>query len=114
MERQCKGCGVVKPIKLFPYRKDKNVYRHKCKSCWSKKINKRFHEANETIISVYYLPEEHYVGLTNNIPHRMRCHRQKGKLTDNYEILASFERYVDALWFEILFHQRGYLGCRNK
>ena len=59
---------------------------------------------------VYYLPEEHYIGMTNYLKRRMYQHRKKGKCTEGMEIVACFERSVDAHWFETMLHQRGYLG----
>ncbi len=59
---------------------------------------------------VYYLPEEHYIGMTNNIKRRMRMHTVKGKFTEGFEIIASFERSVDAHYLETMFQMRGYNG----
>ena len=59
---------------------------------------------------VYYLPEEHYVGRTLDVVARMRSHKHNGKITDGYEIIARFERTVDAQWLETMFHQRNYNG----
>ena len=61
---------------------------------------------------VYYLPEEHYVGITNDVVRRMRVHRHKGKIVDDYEIIARFERAVDAHSLETMFHQRNYNGFK--
>ena len=61
---------------------------------------------------VYYLPEEHYVGKTNYLKRRMHQHRKNGKCTEGMEIVACFERSVDAHWMETMLHQRGYLGYR--
>ena len=47
---------------------------------------------------VYYLPEEHYIGMTNYLKRRMYQHRKKGKCTEGMEIVACFERSVDAHW----------------
>ena len=64
--------------------------------------------------SVYYLPEEHYIGVSCHVVNRMSQHRNRDKrITEGYEILAKFERQVDAHWFEILFHIRGYNGFRT-
>ena len=58
---------------------------------------------------VYYLPEEHYIGITGDLKERMADHR-KTKITDGMVVVARFERRVDARWFESMFHQRGYNG----
>lgn len=67
----------------------------------------------EDLVSLYYLPEEHYVGITSNVKYRMQSHRRDGKITERYEIIGKFERRVDAHWLETKFHQRGYNGFRK-
>ena len=59
---------------------------------------------------LYYLPEHHYVGVTNWVHDRMYKHRRAGRITEGYEVIAKFERAVDAHLLETLLHQRGYLG----
>ncbi len=79
----------------------------------NKSINdKAFAERNRQTTEVYYLPEEHYIGITHYVPARMSSHRYKGKITEGYEIIASFERHVDAAMLELMFHQRGYNGYK--
>lgn len=60
--------------------------------------------------AVYYLPEEHYVGFTNNIRSRINDHSKKGKCVIDYEILCVCESPIDAHLYETMFHQRGYNG----
>jgi hypothetical protein len=59
---------------------------------------------------VYYLPEEHYVGMTNRVDRRIKYHDYSGKIVDNYEILARFKRQVDAHLFETRLHTMDYNG----
>ncbi|MFY8248233.1 MAG: hypothetical protein ACOVJ5_00850 [Gloeomargaritales cyanobacterium] len=59
---------------------------------------------------VYYLPEEHYVGMTNHVHRRIKYHDYCGKIVDNYEILARFKRQVDAHLFETKLHALDYNG----
>ncbi len=77
----------------------------KCKECsWSDKpkVIRTF---------VYYLPEEHYVGITKNLHTRMSGHsRTNNKIIDGFEVIGIFERHVDAHSLETMFHQRGYRG----
>ena len=60
--------------------------------------------------AVYYLPEEHYVGFTNNIRSRINDHSKNGKCVIDYEILCVCESPIDAHLYETMFHQRGYNG----
>lgn len=61
----------------------------------------------------YYLPEEHYIGITRNFRNRLSKHKTMGKITEGAEIVAYFERSVDAHYLETLFHMRGYRGYRH-
>ena len=65
------------------------------------------------LTKVYYLPEEHYIGIANNIKSRIRNHKSSGKITEGWIIVAKFERRVDAHLMETMFHVRGYQGFRN-
>ena len=60
--------------------------------------------------AVYYLPEEHYIGITNSVYRRMSQHRWLNRSTEGYEILCYYDRMVDAAALEVKFHQRGYNG----
>jgi hypothetical protein len=64
--------------------------------------------------AVYYLPEEHYVGFTNNIRQRMNDHNKRGRSSYGYEILCICESPIDAHLYETMFHQRGYNGFQHK
>ena len=64
--------------------------------------------------SVYYLPEEHYVGVTRTLKRRMRQHRYNGKVTDRYELIMSFKSEADALRLEGKFHELDYRGKHSK
>lgn len=64
--------------------------------------------------SVYYLPEEHYIGITKAVKERIASHKRYGKMTDGFEVVAKFEREVDAHWLETMFHMRGYNGYHKQ
>ena len=59
---------------------------------------------------LYYLPEEHYVGITNNVYRRMNYHRSSGKHVEDVEIVAKFKRQVNAHLYETMLHSFGYEG----
>ena len=102
--KSCKSCGnsFVPLNSLHSY----------CSKVCKRKSN--YISRRDDHYSVYYLPEEHYVGITNSMYDRMQHHRHKGKIIEGYEVIAKFEREVDAMWLEIMFHQRGYHGFRTK
>jgi len=62
--------------------------------------------------SVYYMPEEHYVGLSKNVYSRINKHRCLGKITTGYEVLMSFENPIEAHMLETTLHLMGYNGYR--
>ena len=64
----------------------------------------------EECYSVYYLPEEHYVGMTGGIKNRMRRHKFDGMITDGYEIVFTSTNKKEALAFEGKLHSLGYNG----
>jgi hypothetical protein len=76
----------------------------------SKRQRKKYLNQCDGYFYVYYLPEEHYVGMTNQVNRRIRYHNSNGKITDNYEILARFKRQVDAHLFETRLHAMDYNG----
>jgi predicted GIY-YIG superfamily endonuclease len=59
---------------------------------------------------IYYLPEEHYIGMTNCVHKRIKNHDISGKIVNDYEILARFKRQVDAHLFETKLHAMDYNG----
>ena len=53
---------------------------------------------------VYYLPEEHYCGITNDPYHRMKTHdQQQGHNTTGWKVLYCSEDKKDAGYHEGLF-----------
>ena len=130
--KNCNKCNTVKPLDGFnkhPRTSDGvDTVCKVCKRAYAKSYrvknpdkvknnNRRFREKylSETNgYAVYYLPEEHYVGFTNNIRTRMVDHRKKNRSTIGYEILCICESPIDAHLYETMFHQRGYNGFQHK
>lgn len=63
---------------------------------------------------VYYLPEEHYIGITDHPRGRISRHKYCGKIVDDWEIVAVFNNPFDAVILEAEFHRRGYNGFQYK
>jgi hypothetical protein len=112
MNKKCTRCNEVKSLDEFHWNSSRHKYRRAyCKSC-GKKQNKGWRDNRKLDgYAVYYLPEEHYVGITSHIGDRMRLHRQQGKITDGYEIVGYWTRACEALVVEAELHCRGYNGC---
>ncbi len=62
--------------------------------------------------SVYYLPEEHYIGMSKNVYSRIIKHRHLGKIVEGYEVLLSFDNPIEAHLMETRLHLMGYNGYR--
>ena len=63
--------------------------------------------------SLYYLPEDHYVGVTNQISLRLINHKIKGKHILEYEIIGVFKSKKEALRTERYLHSIGYNGSQQ-
>ena len=72
-----------------------------------------FNSFKDDFYTLYYLPEEHYIGITNRPKLRVNEHRSKGKHVLDYEVVATFKDKRDALDAEIIFHKTGYNGKNN-
>ena len=60
--------------------------------------------------TLYYLPEHHYIGVTNQPKTRARSHRASGRVTKGFEVVAIFETKREALDAEFYLHNIGYFG----
>ena len=67
---------------------------------------------------VYYLPESHYVGMTNNLAVRLSTHKGRdGRCVDNYKLLYHCDCPKTAAYHEALFQSvlgmEGLNGSQN-
>ena len=107
----CKKCGFTKSLEdFYPDEKTKIGRRSRCIKCIKKEGEEHRAQKKADGWKVYYLPEEHYVGIACNLTRRLNKHARDGRITDNYEIIAKFERAVDAHLLETMLHVRGYIG----
>ena len=68
----------------------------------------------DSFYTLYYLPREHYVGVTNYPSKRMTNHRCNGKDTEGYRSLYTFKTKREALDLELKFHKElGFRGAVN-
>ena len=107
----CRICKACKPLSSFHKRGD--GHRTECKKCKSVIDSKR-RRIPDGFYSVYYLPEHHYIGMTNCIKNRMQEHRRKGKFTNGYEIVGKFNSPIEAHYIETKLHLLGYNGFNYK
>ena len=106
----CDNCGVEFD-RLLKQHKSSIKTGNKHTYCSRKCVNKRiWPEDKEGFTAVYYLPEEHYIGITHCFSNRMKKHRKNGMCVEDIEVICYFESRIDAVWMEVQFHQRGYNG----
>lgn len=111
--KACIWCSKVKPLNDFHRKGD--GHRNGCKQCRKDRGHFKHKRFKDGHYSVYYLPEHHYVGMTNSMRARMQEHRSKHKrITDGYEIIGTYERAVDAHVTESMLHSMGYYGFHYK
>ena len=110
--RTCTNCNIKKPD--FEFSKLKNGYfKSNCKECRNKQSKLyRAEKKKDGIIYLYYIPEEHYVGITNDLETRMSRHKFNGKITDGYEVIGTFKNLMQAHLYETFLHCIGYNGFR--
>ena len=58
--------------------------------------SKEYRQANKHKPTVYYIPEEHYVGITENLYERIQKHKSLGKNIEGYRILKEFNTRQEA------------------
>ena len=60
--------------------------------------------------TVYYLKEEHYIGVTNQPKIRMQNQKRNGKHVLDYEVVTTVKTKREALDIESLLHKLNYNG----
>lgn len=107
--KKCSKCKIDKPDDDFGWKEKNKSRKSECKSCF-KERRITWRKSYETDYCVYYLPEEHWIGMSKNLKTRLNNHKSMGRITDGVEVLCYFKRRVDAHLLETMFHQRGYNG----
>ncbi len=118
---KCAKCNRLKRPHLFHNDKSKKSGKSSyCKSCKRKSDSKRTgkyvdrDENGNFIYTVYYLPEEHYVGMTKDYAQRIRDHRKNGKIVEGNEIISRFLDPKEAHLVETTLHMMGYNGFQYR
>ena len=109
--KQCTCCKEIKNIAEF-HKLSKGYYKSNCKKCRSNEAKERIASKKNGTHYLYYIPEEHYVGITNQVLTRMSKHRFYNKITDGFEIICEFKSQKQAHLYETLLHCMGYNGFR--
>lgn len=78
-------------------------------------IRRRQRERREDgFYTVYYLPNEHYVGMTDGFDQRIYHHNYAGKNVEGCIVLRTFDNAFDAHIYETQWHKMGARGCHLK
>lgn len=111
--KKCIECGEEKPNtnEYFEFRKDTGKTRGLCRACRNKKRKLERYNLKDGHYSVYYLPKEHYCGMTDYLDERMRLHKSRGMNTEGWRVLYCTEDEIDCRYHEALFQST--LGMRG-
>ena len=93
---------AVKEKRAQYYKDNKEAFQERARSFKSNAV--------EDFHTLYYLPEHHYAGVTNQPKLRMLNHRAAGKVTTGWEVVATFKAKREALDAEYELHKIGYYG----
>ena len=110
-KRVCSGCGNVIVYKTISAMKVSG--NNPCRRCWhNRRTSKHLISAGEynNKCVVYYLPAEHYVGMTKELKHRLVSHERDGRNTKDWSVVSIHNNIRDAAVDEAKYHSMGYNG----
>ena len=68
-------------------------------------------DKKDGLYTVYYLKEEHYVGMTSNLTYRLNNHKSHhNRHIEDVEIIGKYKTKKEATRVEAALHAMGYLG----
>ena len=106
---KCIKCKVIKETsEFYKDNRRKDGVRAQCKVCCNKYATEYRNSGKAYLI--YYLPNEHYIGVTKerSIYNRMSQHKAKGNNIDGWRVLYASENRAEAYHHEAMYH--GVLG----
>lgn len=106
--REANKDKIASRMKLYS-----KAYRENNKEKMSDK-SKNYRESKKHKPLVYLIESCNYIGVTENIYHRLAVHKHKGKDVSNVFILSEFETREEALILEKNLHNIGYNGAHSK
>ena len=119
---QVRAYNEANKVSISEYNKQ---YRFDNKELISKKLKDRYTKNKASVKSkvlsykqtlkddfytVYYLKEEHYIGVTNQPKIRMQNQKRNGKHVLDYEVVTTVKTKREALDIESLLHKLNYNG----
>jgi len=71
----------------------------------------KWNSYKDGLFTVYLLPRENYVGMTNNLYYRLSTHKCKHKRNiEGAKVLGKYKTKKEALYIEAMYHDNGYNG----
>jgi len=111
--KKCNRCGISKPLTAFHRRG--SGYRSDCKKCRGKAGHFKRKRKIDPFYTVYFLPKENYIGMTNAFHNRLGEHRHKyNRDTSGHEVVGRFNDPAIAHIVETFFHWIGFDGFHYK
>ena len=75
------------------------------------KAKKEYLSNIDSMYTVYYLLEEHYVGMTKSLKYRLNQHKNKNnRHVEDVEVIGKYKTKAEATRVEAALHSMGYLG----
>ena len=102
MIKKCSKCNINDSLGYHTY----------CKKCKNEAVLKTYAKNKAKGWEVYYLPEEHYVGITNNWANRKGGHVLQGNHVLDKETIYITTDVTFASLLEAMLHNIGYRGNR--
>ena len=99
--------------KVKEYNKTYSLEYHYKHHNTRKKINKEYYyNQKDGLHYVYYIPEHHYIGVTDNLRFRKYEHKngKNNRIIDGFEIVHKTPHRSEALKVESKLHSMGYQG----
>ena len=98
---KCRICGTTDDLVPVHHRRD--TYRSWCKEHYNEYKKEANRNSNDDYYSVYYLPEEHYCGVTTAVLKRIKEH-SRTRNVDGWRVLFCSKDKKEAYYHESLFH----------
>jgi penicillin-binding protein-related factor A (putative recombinase) len=114
--KTCSTCKKEKELSDFPKKQStkKDGRAAKCKDCQNEYLKNWREKDKLNYYLVYYLPEEHYVGITSQPEQRMQEHKSRAKRNINgWRVLFCSEDKYEACLIEAHYHCMGFNGLRT-
>lgn len=103
----CKKCNQEKDYTSFyPNKARRDGYNSYCNAC-----RKSYTESKKDgYYTVYFIPQDNYVGVTNSTFARKWLHTAEGRNMNKYITLGRFKERDEAYRLETIYHDLGYEG----